>query len=475
MRTFRKSLTTALGAAVLAGSGLLAAPGAALAAPQEGIGHETRPGQPYAGVERARDWLGSYVVGGEQVWCVRFALKAPDTGEQYRPGDELLTKWGTPLSGEVAANISYLLLRYGTTQDPDRAAALAHLLHSWTSAPRDPGDLDPGKPFEQIGYDVGMQFGKLPPGAKDAVAELRADAKRNHGPWKASLRAPEQPQIIGHQAEWTATVAHPDGTGVTGVPVRINATDAEVAGLDENGVIKTPADGEPLRLEVTPTGPHPKIEGALATPAERPYVQEAVQNPDGVQRVVSTGGEEQLTITDSAPAATAPGQVSVGKIDSSTEAGIGGVALRVSGPGGQPALRQDGSPLTGPDGRPAVVTTGPDGLVRLADLRTPQRIEVTEVAPAKGYEQAFDPQHPPSVTGDLLPGRTLALSLANTADTPPVPIYIPAGDPGPLGGVVELGAGSPVGFGELGVLALTGAAATAGAALRRRRPGPGQR
>ena len=476
MRTFKKLLTAVAGSAVLAGGVLLATPGAAVAAPEEGIGHETKPGQPYAGVQRDRDWLGSYIVGDKQVWCVQFALKAPDTGEQYQPGDELLTKWGTPLPDDVAANISYLLLRYGSTQNPDEAAALAHLLHSWTSPPRTPDDLDPGKPFEQIAYDVDFQFGKLPQSTKDAVEQLRADAERNRGPWQASLAAPEQEQVIGQQADWTFTVEHPDGRGVTGVPVRINATDAEVEGLDENGTITTPESGEPLQLKVTPTGPNPKVSGELATPAERPHVQEAVQNPDGVQRVVSTGGEKQLAVDDTVPAVTAPGTVSVGKVDEQSQAGIAGVALRVSLPDDQPALRQDGTPLTGQDGQPAVITTGPEGTAEIPDLRTPQEIKITEVAPAEGYEEAFDPQQPPSVTGTLEPGATLALNLSNKANTPTVPIRIPAGDPG-AGGVVELPGddGTSAGLLGLGALALTSAAVTGGVAYRKRLVSAGRR
>ncbi|WP_258343262.1 hypothetical protein [Saccharopolyspora gregorii] len=480
MRTFRKLITAAVGSAVLAGSGLLATTGTAIAAPEEGIGHETTPGQPYAGIERDRDWLGSYIVGDKQVWCVRFALKAPDTGEQYEPGDELLTKWGDPLPDDVAANISYLLLRYGNTQDADEAAALAHLLHSWTSAPRDPSDLDPGKPFQEIGYDIDFQLGKLPQGAKDAVEQLRADAEKNRGPWEASLTAPEQEQVIGEAADWTVTVEHPDGTGVTGVPVKITATDAEVEGLDEDGTITTPDSGDPLTLKVTPTGPNPKVEGELSTPAERPYVQQAVENPDGVQRVVSTGGEDQVKVEDVTTAVTAPGKVAVGKIDEESGAGIAGVALRVSLPDGKPALKQDGTELTGPDGQPAVVTTGDQGTVEIADLRTPQEIMITEVAPAKGYEEAFDAANPPSVAGTVEPGGTLALTVTNKANTPTVPIFIPAGDPGTSGGVVELsaaggdGAVSP-GLLGLGALALTGTAVAGGVAWRKRLATAGER
>ena len=119
----RRHLATAVRLALVALLGTLSlvvvAP-AASAAVEEGIGHKTTPGQSWGGRDRAYDWLGSYVVNGEHVFCVSFALKAPDSGERYKPGDELLTKWGEPLPDDVAANISYLLLRYGDTTMPMR-------------------------------------------------------------------------------------------------------------------------------------------------------------------------------------------------------------------------------------------------------------------------------------------------------------------------------------------------------------------
>ncbi|GAA4850638.1 MSCRAMM family protein [Saccharopolyspora rosea] len=460
MRMFRKLVTAVLGTVVLAGGSLLAVPGAANAAPQEGIGHETRPGQPYGGRDRSRDWLGSYLVNGEQVWCVQFALTAPDSHEEYRPGDALKTKWGTPLPDGVAANISYLLLRYGTTKSPDEAAALAHLLHSWTAAPRSAADLDPRNDFTRIAYDADFHYAKLPQATKDAVARLKKEAEANRGPWKAELTAPEGEQTIGKTADWKLTVQRTGGKGIGDVPVKLTATDAKIEGLGPDGTATTPADGGPLTLKVTPTGPHPHVSGELSAPADRPYVRQAVNQPDTTQRVVSTGGEKQLTVEAKAQAVTAPGAVHIGKTDAQSKAGIAGVALRVTAADGKPAIRQDGSPLLGADGKPAVITTGTDGTATIPDLRTPQDIRITEVAPARGYEEAFDAANPPSTAGTLRPGDTLELNLVNKPNTPTVPIHIPAGDPTP-------GPTSPVGLIALGGLALT-TAAVGGAALRRR-------
>ncbi|KAA5837385.1 hypothetical protein F1721_04175 [Saccharopolyspora hirsuta] len=440
---------------------MLALPGAASADPQEAVGHETRPGQPYRGnPEPDRDWLGSYLVNGQQVWCVQFALTAPDSDEEYQPGDELKTKWGTAIPDDTAADISYLLLRYGNTQSPDQAAALAHLLHSWTAAPRSAADLDPDNDFKRIAYDVDAHYAKLPQGAKDAVESLKAEASKNRGPWEAELTAPEGEQTIGQAAEWTLTVQRADGQGIGGVPVQLSPTDAEVEGVAEDGTVTTPEDGSPLVLKVTPTGPNPKITGKLSAPADRPYVRQAVNQPDTTQRVVSTGGEQELSVEAATTAVTAPGVVKVGKTDSESQAGIAGVSLRVTAADGSPAVRQDGTPLVGEDGQPVVVVTGADGTVEVPDLRTPQEVRITEVKPAPGYEEAFDGANPPSVTGTVEAGQTLELSLVNKPNTPTVPIRIPAGDPTEEG----------VPAGLLGLAGLTAVTVIGGAgfALRRR-------
>lgn len=278
----------------------------ATATVQEGVGHRTTPAQPYKGNPDTADWLGSYVVGGKQVWCVQFAHLAPDSNEQYQPGAELMTKWGTALPDTVAADISYLLLRYADTASDDEAAALAHLLHTWTAGPRTPADLDPANDFRHIAYDEQFHLTKLPAGAKSAVQALTADAAANHGPWTAAVTAPEGKQTIGVAADWTITVNGKEGNGIAEVPVTVTAIDATFTGADGKQVTTgtVPTTEEPLTLSVTPTGTSPTLDIALASPADRPVVQEAVEVD--TQRIVSTGGEKELTATDRAAATPPP-------------------------------------------------------------------------------------------------------------------------------------------------------------------------
>jgi len=309
--------------AMLTGAALAGAPAAA-AAPQRGNGHETTPAQPYKGNPDTSDWLGSYLVGGKQVWCVQFAYLAPDSTEQYQPGAELMTKWGTALPSTVAADISYLLLRYADTDSPDEAAALAHLLHSWTAGPQNPAQLDPSYDFRHIAYDVNFHLAKLPPAAQTAVNTLTADAAANRGPWTATITAPTTPQTIGVAADWTIAVKNAAGKGVGDVPVTITAVDATfpdpATGKQvTTGTVPTGADGAPLALTVTPTGAAPKLDIALASPAERPVVQHTIEKPD-TQNIVSTGGEKELTAT-AETSATPPPTTTTQQLPSTIPAG----------------------------------------------------------------------------------------------------------------------------------------------------------
>ncbi|MFF0147698.1 hypothetical protein ATK36_4540 [Amycolatopsis sulphurea] len=445
----------------------------AMADTERGVGHEVRPGQPVASHTPTYNWLGSYHVGGKDVFCVSFQLKAPDSNQEYKPGDELLTKWGTKLPADEAANISYLLLRYGNTKDADQAAALAHLLHSWTSKPRNEKDLDKSLPAEKIGYDTTYHLNKLKeqaPGAYADVDKLTADAEANRGPWTASMAGPKDPQHLDAPASWTVTVKNAKGTGVADVPVKLTATDASIdsdssdakqtgsSGKDAkqtsdrdaketnssagdakqtgNGgssatqaaktetTVKTDAEGK-VTVKLTPTGAQPKLAAAMSAPADRPYVQKPLDN--GIQKVVSTGGEKTLTATGTVAIAK-PGKVQIAKKDAKTGKGIGGATLRVTGKDRKSAATgQDGKPLNGPDGKPVVVTTnGEEGVATVENLLAPQEVCVVEVNAPPGYTNAFDPNNPPTECGSLEPGGTLSLALANTPNE--VPHAIPAGD-----------------------------------------------
>jgi hypothetical protein len=470
-RAGRRALTGLVAAALLAALSVTGAP-AASAASQEGIGYRIT-GQEGTG----DDWLGSYVVGGQQVFCVSFQLKAPDTDETYQPGDELLTKWGTKLPADQAANISYLLLRYSGTKDPDEAAALAHLLHSWTAAPRTSADLDASLPGAKIAYDAPVHLEHLPAAAKAAVERLRTEAGANRGPWTASMTTPEGPQYPGEPAEWTFTVKNAKGKGVSDVPVKLAATDAtlgdgESAGTAGNSspqgaakdvTLKTGADGT-VQVKLTPTGERPKLVASLSAPADRPYVRVPVDTAK--QRVVSTGGEKELT-TQGVIALAKPGQVKVTKTDANTGKGVGGAVLRITGKDKTTAaLGQDGKPLTGADGKPAVVTTdGTTGGVTVENLRAPQEICVVEAGPPPGYTNAYDPKNPPSACGTVKPGETLTLSVVNKPNE--VPRAIPAGDAPVVQarGAVETSYSAP-GLAGLGLLVLLGAGLVGFAARR---------
>lgn len=396
------------------------------AAPQQGIGHNTTPAQPYRGNPDKTDWLGSYIVNGRQVFCVQFAFLAPDSDEQYNPGEPLKTKWGTDLDADVAAQISFLLLRYANTTNPDEAAALAHILHSSTAAPQNASQLLATNDFRHIAYDANFHLTKLPQSAQQAVERLRADAAANHGPWTATVTKPATPQFIGTAAPWTVAIRNPAGKGIPGVEVTVIVEQGVLADGKTTGTATTKADGT-VAVQVTPTDKQPVVRIDLKAPADRPVVQQAIQKD--TQRIVSTGGEQPLTAKETTPATTAPGIVKVEKINEKTQAGIAGVSLRLTANDKvKPAKDQDGKELVGTDGKPTVLVTGADGTVSMPNLQTPQEVCVIEVAPPAGFDKAFDPNAPPSACGTVTPGATLALTIANKPNAPIVPVTVPAGD-----------------------------------------------
>jgi hypothetical protein len=317
-RRLRAGLTAGF---LVAGFALAGAP-AASATVQQGIGYQTSPAQPYLNNPDQADWLGSYVVNGKQAFCVQFAFLAPDSDELYQPGMALRTKWDTPLPSDVAADISYLLLRYGDTKSADEAAALAHLLHSWTAAPQNPQQLDPANDFRHIAYDAPFHLSKLPASAQAKVDALQADAAANRGPWSAAVVAPNAPQTIGVAGDWGIVVTNAAGKAVANVPVTVTAIDAtfpDATGKQvTTGVVNTTATS-PLVLKVTPTGTAPKVDIKLASPAEVPTVQQAVQVD--TQRIVSTGGEKQLTSAGSSTASPPPTTTTPPQVPSHIPAG----------------------------------------------------------------------------------------------------------------------------------------------------------
>lgn len=325
------------GATLVGGSALLAAPGMAAAASMHGHGHTIHPAQATQDNPDSYEWVGSYTVNAKQAWCVDYMYKAPDSDEKYEPGDTLETKWGTPLPVNEASQISYLLLRYGNTTNDDEATALAYWLQAWT-APATDGHPTTGVPKKQLAYDADFHKQHLPDSARQAIDALLADAEANHGPWTAKLTAPRNGQTIGTAGTWQVQVRNAAGKGLPDVPVTLTASGATLAEPDGHGNSATsgsaasgtteaaaqPAaaerettpteDGKGVTLTtgedgtaevaVTPAGKAPKVTASFASPNETPKVQQPLAA--GVQKIVLTGGEKQVTASTVGAAAPKP-------------------------------------------------------------------------------------------------------------------------------------------------------------------------
>jgi hypothetical protein len=420
------------GTVLLVGTVCLATPGVAAAATQQDHGVAVKA-QPYKGNPDSQDWLGSYLVSGQQVWCVNFAFLAPDSSEKYTDGQTLMTKFGKALDKTVASEISYLLLRFGDTTSNDQAAALSFLLQSWTAAPEQASQLDPTtNDFRQIAYDAPLHLRELtaanPAAAKD-IDTMKADAAANHGPWTTTMTAPTADQVIGTASDWMINVLNTASKGLADVPVKITATDATLAGGATSATVNTPADGSPLKVAVTPKGPNPKLVATIDSPAATPKVK--VPADLDMQKVVTTGGTTPITSQSTSTAVTPPGKIVVTKVDANTGTPIAGATLELTGADKKsPALALDGSPVTGSDGKSLKLTTASNGKASTSqNLHTPQQVCVVETTPPPGYDQAFDPSAPPSLCATVDAGQTVSLTLKNVPNK--VPVAIPAGGPPP--------------------------------------------
>lgn len=462
----RKVIAGVSGTLLLAGLIGLASPGTAAAASQHDFGVSV-PAQPYLHNPDSLDWLGSYVVNGQQSWCIDFALKAPDANEQFTTSQNLMTKWGTPVDATTASEISFLLLRNGNTTSNDVAAALSFLLHSWTAAPDANHTTSPTNDFHNIAFDAPSHLAQMPASAQAAVTAMRADATANHGPWTTSMSAPS-PLLIGTATNWTVTVLNAAGKGVPGIPVTIAAAGATLPNGTANQVLNTPADGSALTVAVTPTGPSPKLVATLDSPAATPVVR--VPTDPNAQKVVTTGGVTPITSTATSPAQTPPGNVAITKTDSKNSAPLAGASIELTGADkSSAALQQDGTPLKGADGKPLVVVTAQNGTATVTGLRTPQTVCMIEVTPPPGFDQSFNANAPPTVCGTVNPGLTLQLALTDVANK--IPIHVNAGGPPTITAAALVTSrpapGALVGFG--GLLVVVAAAGTLLARRARRR------
>lgn len=216
------------------------------------VGIATAPAQPYLGNPNPSDWIGGYAVDGEQVFSVRYALLAPDNDEPAGATTDLTTKWGTALSAGTSRQISYLLWRYGATTDAVEAAALAHLLHSWTSAPTNPGQLDPANDAVHIAYDAPFHHAKLPT-AHQAIADLETEAAAYADQWAPTLISPPDAQV-GVAGTWTFGIRTvTTDTPVPNFPARVEVVGGTLPGGVTSLDIVTAADGSPFDFDVTPS------------------------------------------------------------------------------------------------------------------------------------------------------------------------------------------------------------------------------
>lgn len=225
-----------------------------------------------------------------------------------------------------------------------------------------------------------------------------------------------------------------------------------------------PGDGT-ATIELTPTDTEPRLTSTLAAPAGKPYLETPIDVD--TQRVVSTGGEKQLTAQATVPAQRSPDR-STSRSRTARAAKDSGVALRltakdqISRPGAKwRAAREPGWNAGRAHHRGRGRRSGRrESSDTAGDLR--HRGE-----PSGGPRRCFRSHRPAFGLRHSQPGATLALTIENIPNE--VPTAIPA-DAGPPAAVVHAATStttSPLSIAALGTVALPGTALVGFLARRR--------
>ena len=253
----------------------------------------------WAVVDGYRGWFGTYAMGAlGTAWCVDHDLPAPDPDYRYAPaplGDK---------APEVRQAMAWALGAHGPGADRVTAAALMLALHDLADA------AYPSGPLRLDALDRGglRDFEGLEDQVLARARTIKADAlahARLRRPLRLTARADEV--RVGQTGTLVVRVADAAGAGVAGVPVRVKAEGAVLAGAGES---RTDHQGEQRfsfragrgdnRFEVTGTVPSLELDSfapstrraqRVARPARVPLTADARFRAPGPRLTVRKTGD----------------------------------------------------------------------------------------------------------------------------------------------------------------------------------------
>jgi hypothetical protein len=254
-------------------SSLLAGMPAAAAAPGAGI----------SGITPAGGYLGNYVApDGSRVYCIDSALPWPSGATSPgSPVDDLTTQWGEPLPAATLDKISYVLAKFGETDQDELAAAVSAYLYAFTSEyARRHGP----------GIEAGLHYINGHPVVQGWFTAIWADVEKRAA--TGPTTDPATAEVVIEMSSWqTGTVTvHTSPADVTGELLLTGATVAETGVA--SAII---SDGVPVSIvgSPVPSEAHYSI-SAVATLAVAP----------GPVIMLYTTGSQQRTVRAIASAAS---------------------------------------------------------------------------------------------------------------------------------------------------------------------------
>ncbi|MFE0773304.1 SpaA isopeptide-forming pilin-related protein [Streptomyces sp. NPDC058861] len=266
---------------------------------------------------------GMTVHGEWETYCADPERKGPDAAGGYT-GPTTVEHWTSSVTGKQVpdahlAYASYIVGKYGQTQDAAQAAAVDAVVYEWLAGGTYGIDAPRGK--QRLAYP------NVSPTARTLATGYLQEAKKYAGPYRLTLTSKVTEAPAGRKVAVTATVtAMLSGTKVPGVKVRLTESGADA----EKGQVTTGQDGT-ATWEFTADTKGTTTVGAEADGLPGSKLKVLAPRDNTAQRMLlagdSTTAKDQTTIKVTA----APGGVTIRKKDPGGEA-LAGTSFQLLDP-----------------------------------------------------------------------------------------------------------------------------------------------
>ncbi|WP_327309733.1 SpaA isopeptide-forming pilin-related protein (plasmid) [Streptomyces sp. NBC_01298] len=266
---------------------------------------------------------GMTVYGQWETYCADPERKGPDAAGGYS-GPATVEHWTSSVTGKQVpdahlAYASYIVGKYGQTQNAAQAAAVDAVVYEWLAGGA--YGIDGARGKQRLGYP------NVSSTARTLAADYLEEAKKYAGPYRLTLTPKVTETPAGKKVAVTATVtATLSGTKVPGVKVRLTESGTD----GEKGQVTTGQDGT-ATWEFTADAKGTTTVGAEADGLPGSQLKVLAPRDDTAQRMLLAGDTTTAKDQTAIKVTAAPGGVTIRKKDPGGEA-LAGTSFQLLDP-----------------------------------------------------------------------------------------------------------------------------------------------